>query len=98
VLSLCPCPCPSFIRVTKHRWEFPNAAFWDNVGTYVNDGITVVLHCGKTDAVRGGSVKGGGAAPFVAPGSSPYDAVPASAPPSGATGAYHGGSSAFTDI
>ncbi len=94
-------PPPSFVRVTRHRWEFPNAAFWDNFGNYVNDGITVVLHC-KTSAVRGGSSSYAGVV-----GGNPYDAssVPAaSAPPAkfssgGTSGGYHGGtSSAYTDI
>jgi hypothetical protein len=84
------------VRHKSHRWGFPNAVFWDNFGTYVNDGITVVISCGRQ------KVGGDGQTSFVGQSSSPYDSVPptTSAPASsgGYGGSYHSSGPAYTDI
>jgi hypothetical protein len=84
----------AYVRHKTHQWGFPNAVFWDNFGTYVNDGITVVISCGRQ--------KVGGDAGYAAHASSPYDSVPptTSAPASsgGYGGSYHSSGPAYTDI
>ena len=85
-----------FLRVRSHerKWSFPNASFWERLGDYVNDGITVVLGCGRKN-LNGGS----GGSGYAVHASSPYDSVPAaSAPSGGASGGYHSSGPAYTDI
>ena len=82
-----------YVKHSTRKWGFPNASFWERLGDYVNDGITVVLGCGRKNLTAG---SGSG---YAVHASSPYDSVPAvSAPSGGTSGGYHSSGPAYTDI